>query len=649
VKTLFRKNLEVLILAASGLSFYLIVSVFVFTDALYNETNLKNLKDTGEIFVSLLPENYLAAYIENYTQLRPEQRKTGFAGFPRLGNETPCRFTLIRKDGLVVADSYLNTGEIENHLNRPEVEAALRGEAASARRNSQTLGEEYIYWAVPVYTFAGEPVPPGDAAGSVAGVFRLARLTPRLWRRLFPAAFPFLIPCLLAVLGVFAAVYAYSRTLAGALKRLAVTAGEAGNALSRFPMGEGNSFDIREFNVLDTALRTMAGELIYRINAAGEEGRRLEAILNGMSEAVFAMDSNLMLLLANPQAQDLFGINGERDIRTFSLLEATHSAELEEAAKEVLAGGGIIEPETLWRPGGKDRCFRIFAAPLKGGPGPAPGLHAGEKSGGVVMILGDITRLHKLEQVRKDFVANVSHELRTPIQIIKGFAETLLDSYLENPGQVRRCIEIILKNAGAMENLINDLLTLVRLEDGGAVRPETRETALGEVLEEAISSVEFQARKKNITLRAAYDPGLKAKLSSPFIIQAVINLLDNAVKYSPPNSPVLVEAFIDDSRNPSGELVIAVKDKGIGIPSGELDRIFERFYRVNRGGFERAPAGKSKESRGSKESPGIAAESAAGTGLGLSIVRHIALLHRGSVEAESHAGEGSVFRIRVPR
>ncbi|MDR2103003.1 MAG: hypothetical protein LBP42_02750 [Treponema sp.] len=175
-----------------------------------------------------------------------------------------------------------------------------------------------------------------------------------------------------------------------------------------------------------------------------------------------------------------------------------------------------------------------------------------------------------------------------------------------------------------MENLTNDLLILVSLEDEGTPRPDKEEFKVGELLDEAVQSVEYQARKKNITIIPRCCPDLSARLYGAFIVQALVNLLDNAVKYSPPGSRVWAEAAL--AGGPSGELVFTLRDEGIGIPAKHLDRIFERFYRVDKA--------RSRE--------------ASGTGLGLAIVRHIALLHRGSVEAESHAGEGSIFRIRLP-
>jgi two-component system phosphate regulon sensor histidine kinase PhoR len=348
------------------------------------------------------------------------------------------------------------------------------------------------------------------------------------------------------------------------------------------------------------------------------EHRRLAAVLDALSEAVLMTDENLVLTLANRKARKFFGIAEDfNSVSVISLLEATRSTELEALAEQVLDKNAPVKRELKCYPAGTQLCLKVSAAPLN--------LPDGERRG-LAIIMTDITRLRKLEVVRKDFAANVSHELRTPIQLVKGFAETLLDSPLEDKDQIRYFIGIILKNARTMENLTADLLSLVSLEQGNSSF-DMRETLVYPLLREAVASVESAAEKKNTKVFLSCAPEMKAVLYGPLIIQGAINLLDNAVKYSPPDSAVWIEA---ETRPQSGssapELVIAVRDQGIGIPANHLGRIFERFYRVDRS--------RSREQ--------------GGTGLGLAIVRHIALLHNGTAEAESHAGEGSIFRIRIP-
>jgi len=370
---------------------------------------------------------------------------------------------------------------------------------------------------------------------------------------------------------------------------------------SPIPLGEAE-----EILTLETALRSMTGKLQQRTEQAEAESRKVLAIVNGMPEAVLAMDSNLILYLANPCARSLFGLD---DVRGISLLEATRSTELEKAARKALTESHSLEMElSLMSGNGKGRAeqrFQVFAAPLSGS--------------GVIMVMGNITRLARLEQIRKDFVANVSHELRTPIQLIKGFSETLLDALVDDKKQFRRCIEIIRKNVGTMENLTNDLLVLAYLEDNDNSGLGMKEQPLAPLFAEAVLSVEPQAKNGEIQIIVDCPADLTAKVHGTLIIQALINLLDNGIKYSPKKSRVWMSACRD-----KGDVVLEVKDEGIGIPAEHLERIFERFYRVDRS--------HSRET--------------GGTGLGLSIVRHITLLHKGTTEVESHAGEGSIFRIR---
>jgi len=374
---------------------------------------------------------------------------------------------------------------------------------------------------------------------------------------------------------------------------------------------------------LNARLEEKTRELKIKIEEAETESSRREVILNSMFEGVIALDSSLSIILANPRICSLFGIDREKNVRGMSLLEFSHSAELEEAAQTVIAAGQPCELSLKCFISGAEQHFQVYAAPLQTPPpdAPAQGMDQWGKGGGVIMVLRDISRLIRLEQIRKDFAANVSHELRTPIQVIQGFAETILDSPPEDSEQLRHFAGIIKKNAQSMENITSDLLTLVSLEDENTARPSLKEAALPPLIAEASDAVAISARNKKIDIAVSCPPELNAHVHSSLFVQALVNLLDNAIKYSGDGSRIWLKAFQD-----SEALVIEVKDTGIGIPAEHLDRIFERFYRVDRA--------RSRE--------------AGGTGLGLSIVRHIALLHRGTVQVESHAGEGSTFRLRLP-
>jgi len=329
-----------------------------------------------------------------------------------------------------------------------------------------------------------------------------------------------------------------------------------------------------------------------------------------MFDGVITMDNKLNIIHANQRLYTLF--NAKKDVRNTTLIEFSHSTELEKAAQVVLSAGQPYE-FTVKRYNGKLQQLQGFAAPFDMGQKGTPP--------GVIMVLGDISRLVELEQIRKDFAANVSHELRTPIQVIQGFAENILNCPAGEHEQILHFAEIIRKNARAMENLTTDLLTLVSLENPDAERPPLEKVLLDDIINEAVDMVAVAAKEKNISISVTCPPDLTVQAYSTLLVNAIVNLLDNGIKYSGNNSPINVRAVKEED-----QLIIEVKDKGIGIPAEHIDRIFERFYRADKS--------RSRE--------------AGGTGLGLSIVRHICLLHRGSVEAVSHTGEGSTFRLKLP-
>ncbi len=266
---------------------------------------------------------------------------------------------------------------------------------------------------------------------------------------------------------------------------------------------------------------------------------------------------------------------------------------------------------TLYREG--PRHFFLCAAPLAVGPeSPSPG---------AVLVLNDITPLRRLEQVRKDFVANVSHELKTPITLIKGFAETLQDRSVRESPDAERFLGILFRNAERMDALVDDLLTLARLERPDAPPLRREPTRIRPLLENVAEAVESRRAERGSRLALSCPDDLEARVNEGLLEQAVLNLTDNALKYSGAGAEVELAA-----READGFLEILVRDDGPGIPARHLPRIFERFYRVD--------WARSREE--------------GGTGLGLSIVRHIALAHGGEASVESREGAGSAFRIRVP-
>jgi two-component system phosphate regulon sensor histidine kinase PhoR len=591
--TIFRKNIITLGIIICGFSAIVTVTALAVIEYQYGRVKSLALLDAARSLIAALGENSVAEYFSEGGQSIDGALLNRLDAVRDKGD---YRVSLIAANGNVLWDS-AGDGRWVNHIDRSEVRAALEGKEGIDRRDSLSTGARQMYAALPVFS-----------SGNTVGVFRLSiedSSRP-------PAMIPFLLGSFIFTLAAFAAITVFSRFLAVPLRRLA---DNAETMAGKRPYQDIFSIvdvsgEAEELFVLETALRRIAEKLSRGAEQTEMEGRQLLAILNGMSEAVLAMNDKLILYLVNPRARSLFDLGNIPDTGS-SLLEATRSTELDRAARKVLAEGRSLEMELKIKTGGgevrTEQWFQVFAAPLT-----APA--------GVVMVMENITRLVKLEQMRKDFVANVSHELRTPIQLIKGFSETLLDDRLDNEEQSRRCIEIIHKNVTTMENLTNDLLVLATLEDNADSSPLEKQQ-LAPLFAEAVLMVEPRAKNKKTEMVTDCSADFEAAVHGPFIIQALVNLLDNGIKYSPKKSKVWASAYRND-----GNVVLEVRDKGMGIPAEHLERIFERFYRVDRS--------HSRET--------------GGTGLGLSIVRHIALLHNGTVEVESRVGEGSTFRVKIP-
>ncbi|PKL08408.1 MAG: PAS domain-containing sensor histidine kinase, partial [Spirochaetae bacterium HGW-Spirochaetae-7] len=321
-------------------------------------------------------------------------------------------------------------------------------------------------------------------------------------------------------------------------------------------------------------------------------------------------DTDLVIRLANPSAMALLAPDGSpSSIEGLTVLQASGNTALDDMARRCVSGNGREEAEVMLY-GDEPRRLLVHAAPLS--------LEDGRP--GALLVLSDITRLKRLERVRQDFVANVSHELRTPITLIKGFAETLEE--VEDPAEARRFLAIIRRHADRMASIIEDLLTLARLEGPERGILETSSVDAELVLARAFESLGDTPADRGVSLTTSVETGLAAQANEGLLEQALVNLLDNAVKYSSRGAVVRAEAASD------GDFArFAIRDDGPGIPARDLPRLFERFYRVDKA--------RSRE--------------LGGTGLGLAIVRHIALAHGGDASVESREGSGSAFFLRIPR
>ncbi len=397
-------------------------------------------------------------------------------------------------------------------------------------------------------------------------------------------------------------------TLAGVAGRLA-----AGDFDTTVPAAE-----LAELAEVAEALEAMRQQLVERGLTIGRQGSQQEAVLGSMVEGVLAIDARQRIVSINRAAADLLGLDPAKAVRR-PLQEVVRNPDLRRFALRAIDCREPIEDDLLLR-GPRDRTILVRGTALADSRG---------ADGGAVIVLNDVTHFRQLENIRRDFVANVSHELKTPIASIKGFVETLLDGAVDDPGDARRFLGIVARQAERLEAIIEDLLALSRIEQTeGAGNLPLEEAEVRAVIEAAVSDCSPRAVEKSIRLEVACEQGLVVPMNPPLVEQAIINLVDNAIKYSEPERLVWISAQHGTAEEGDEQpcAVIAVADQGCGIAEEHLPRIFERFYRVDK-------------ARSRKEG---------GTGLGLSIVKHIVQAHGGAVSVESEPGVGTTFRLFLP-
>ena len=505
---------------------------------------------------------------------------------------TEVRLTAIRSDGLVVADSSRSWEQVErmdNHAGRPEISAALGSGQGSSVRRSATTGLHYVYAARVVASAEGRFVL--RLAQPLAGLQMLRR----------SLGWVLVAASLAALLAMSGLLWWLEWRVSKALPDLVAGAEklEEGDFSHRVSLPSDP-----ELARIGRFLNRVASEAETRIDDLETERGHLRAVVSSMGEGVLVTDSEGFVWLANQAFKDIFGIRGETSDR--SPLELTRQTQLEDLIVSTLVSGvgSTAEIEVQGQP---SRHVALASTPL------------GEGLGAVV-VARDITDVIRLTQVRRDFIANISHELKTPLSAIRGYTETLREGAMQEPEASSRFLGRILQQCSRLQTLLEDLLTLSRLENLEG-HLERRTVDLERILDDCLETLAPKISDRQIDLEVNVAP-LPRQTGDPEALQRLfINLLENAIKYNRTGGRVAVEL------SPStGEVVLQVDDTGIGIPATSIDRVFERFYRVDKG--------RSRDE--------------GGTGLGLAIVKHVAQLHGGYVEVESHLGEGSSFRVHLP-
>lgn len=514
---------------------------------------------------------------------------------------TEDRITIIAPDGVVLADNWaeiMHKEILENHAGRPEIKAAMRGEPIFIQRFSKTIQKELLYYGVPVK----------DSAGNIAFVLRLSfALT--TYQEQMTAVRDYLVgAALLSLLLSLPLAYLVSRASTRQIRRLRAAAERVAHGDLTHPIQEEGSLEFRE---LAADFNTMAHELNQKILSIGHQHKQTETLLSRMVEGVLAVDENGKAIFTNNAFARMFGLKEER-IQGRSMLEIIRNDELADFITALLRDADAPQSKEIriLSPDG-EKTFSVQNSRI---------LEDAEQER-LLLVFHDITGMKRVEQVRKDFVANVSHELRTPLTALIGSTEVLLDGLYEKPAESRKFLEIMDKQLRNIQNLVSDMLKLAAVED---VRtPFRRETImLKDFIDDVIAPVQPLAFKKGQQLNVSLpEQPVTLNVDAQQLSAALINLLDNAVKYTEEKG--VIELLVSVQTE---SIQIAVRDNGPGIPREVQPRIFERFYRIDKS--------RSRDM--------------GGTGLGLAIAKHAVENHGGTLTVQSTPGHGATFLIELP-
>ena len=445
------------------------------------------------------------------------------------------------------------------------------------------------------------------------GILRVTSETTALDRELRLSQWSLLLRFLAAASVAIAAGYVVAKRAAAGVEELAESASQLARGSLQVAIP---TPDLAELSTIAAAVTGLRDQLLERARTIGRQGSQQAAVLGSMVEGVLAVDHRHRILSINTAAADLLGLEPGK-VLLRPLQEVVRNPDLRRFVLRALDCKETIEDDLVLRDASRERVLLVRGTALRSSSG---------SEHGAVIVLNDVTHFRHLENIRRDFVANVSHELKTPTASIRGFVETLMDGALENREDALRFLSIIARQAERLEAIIEDLLALSRIERIEESSDLTLETvSLIEVVNAAIGSCQLRANERAIAVSVDCDPAVIVAVNPPLLEQALINLIDNAIKYSDPGKTVRI-AVTHKEDHDDRSITIAVADEGSGIDEQYLPRIFERFYRVDRGRSRKL----------------------GGTGLGLSIVKHIVQAHGGSVDVKSTPGVGSVFALHLP-
>jgi two-component system, OmpR family, phosphate regulon sensor histidine kinase PhoR len=513
------------------------------------------------------------------------------------GEKVPTRITVILPDGKVVGDSEKDPSSMDNHRDRSEVKSAFSGKTGKSVRYSKTLQLKMMYVTVPVFF-----------DNTLIGVLRssihideidseIARIQSKIaWVGFFIAVFASII------------CYYIARRITKPIEELKLGADQfaSGNLAHRFSV-----FSTFELSALADAMNKMGEEIENRIEDIETQRNEYESVLSSMTEGVIALDREEHIISINKAATEMLGLNSNT-VKGLSIQEAVRSRGLQSFISELYADEKSIQRDISVHIDGE----RIINA------GSSPLFDSGWNRIGFLLVFSDVTRLRQLENIRRDFAANVSHEIKTPLTAIKGFVETLQQGSVDNPEDAQRFLGIIEKHVNRLNYVINDLMSLSKIEKmNGKDELSFDEVHVKTIVETALSVCREKAETMGVRVEYDCSEEITTVADRYLLEQAFVNLLDNAIKYSEKgaNVDIRVQELKD-------KIIVSFKDSGVGISEEHLPRLFERFYRVDKARSRKM----------------------GGTGLGLAIVKHIILSHGGHVTVDSILGKGSTFEIHLP-
>ena len=516
-----------------------------------------------------------------------------------LAELTATRITIITASGIVLGDSVYSPQEMNKDIERPEIQKALsENQLTSTVRLSDTMQTNMLYVVLPWWV-----------EGQLYGVIRTSVKTQVIEETIRSTQSLIFMGVILVILLAIVISWRISRRVTQPLEEMAkgvelFTQGNYGYQI-KVPL-------IHELRLLSGSLNRMIEHIKQRFSGLYQRLDEQESAFSSMLEGVFIIDLNEKIVRINHAAGKMFDVNPQLILG--KLLEETiRNEELSNLVQEVLSTHQAIEKEIILHRNVDEYYLQVHGTAL-----------LDQKSGliGVLVVLNDITQLRRLENIRKDFVANVSHELKTPITSIKGAIETLVDGDAMEQQDVDAFLRIIHRQSDRLHTIIEDLLTLAKIEQEELERIEVELQDVNYLLSTVVQQCTPGAEMQEVSIEVNYEGSIYSKFNSRLMEQALTNLTDNAIKYSNPGSRVQLSVHQTDT-----ETIFLVTDNGVGIAVEHLPRLFERFYRVDK-------------SRSRK---------IGGTGLGLAIVKHIAKAHDGYVTVDSQISQGSCFRIHLPR